>query len=116
MNTLPDNILDKIYNYKHQLVYKNVMLDFIQLFAYCGWCGKWMIAEQTCRDCWDEDENTITLFKIHCSRCGGAIVMDLIPILSSLCHDCVDDSNDGDTHYEELTVPRRHHERHPHVR
>ena len=115
MNTLSDNILDTIYQYKHQFQYKNVMLDLTKQFAYCGWCGTWMLTEQTCRDCWDEDENTITLYKIHCSRCGDATVMDFIPDFLPVCSDCNNDLSDEDTIYEETIIPKRHHERNHHI-
>ena len=114
MNTLPDNILDKIYKYKHQLEYKHVMLDLRKSFAYCAWCGTWMLTEKTCPDCWDENEEEVKLFKIHCSRCGDATFMDFIPGFLPMCNDCDNDINSNNDDYpvfEELTVPRRHHER-----
>ena len=115
MNTLPDIIQDRIYKYKHELEYKHVMHMLKASFSYCGWCGKWMLTEQTCRDCWDEDGNTIKLFKIHCSRCGDATFMEFVPDYLPVCNDCNNDINnqsgDDDTVYEELIIPRRHHEK-----
>ena len=40
MNTLPDNIQDTIYKYKHQLEYRNVMEQLKIGVCYCGWCGQ----------------------------------------------------------------------------
>ena len=79
MNTLPDIMQDRIFKYKHELGYKHVMHMLKESFGYCGWCGKWMLIYAKCRDCWDEDENTMTLFKIHCSRCGDATFMEFVP-------------------------------------
>ena len=115
MNTLPDIIQDRIYKYKHQLEYEHVMDMLKASFSYCGWCGKWMLTEQTCRDCWDEDGNTIKLFKIHCSRFGDVTLMEFIPTYLPVCSECDNDldnlSGDDDIVYGELLIPRRHHER-----
>ena len=116
MNTLPDIIQDRVYKYKHQLEYKHVMNMLKASFSYCGWCSKWMLTEQTCSDCWDEDENTIKLFKIHCSRCGDSTLMDFIHNYLPVCNDCdndIDNLNGDDNIYEEEIVPKRHHERNP---
>ena len=114
MNTLPDIIQDRIYKYKHELEYKHVMNMLKASFSYCGWCGKWMLTEQACRDCWDEDENTIKLLKVHWFRCGDVTPMEFIPNYLPVCNECDSDldnlSGDDDTVYGELLIPRRHHE------
>ena len=114
MNTLPEDIQDTIYKYKHQLEYKNVMNMLKGSFAYCGYCGKWMLTDKICLDCWDEDETMIKLFKIHCSRCGDGVFMDFVPDYLPVCSYCsvaMDDFDFDNNIYEELIVPRRHHER-----
>ena len=114
MNNLPDNIIDKVYEYKHQLDYKHVMLDLRKQFVYCDWCDTWMLKGQPCQNCWDEHENKIgrQLFKIHCSRCGGAEALDTIPLLSIMCDNCMNGLNNGSTLYE-VTRPKRYYERNP---
>ena len=39
MNTLPDNIQDTIYKYKHQIEFNNVLEQLMCGVCYCGWCG-----------------------------------------------------------------------------
>ena len=114
MNTLPDDIQDRIHKYKRQLEYKHVMNQLKCRVCYCGYCGKWMLTSQTCSDCWDEDEQTITLFRIYCSRCGDATFMEFIPNYLPVCNDCdndIDNLSGDDNIYEVEILPRRHHER-----
>ena len=40
MDTLPDDIQDTIYKYKHQIEYRNVMEQLKIGVCYCGWCGQ----------------------------------------------------------------------------
>ena len=54
MNTLPEDIQETIYKYKHQLEFKNVMNHLKDNYAYCGLCCKWMrVDKELCSDCWD---------------------------------------------------------------
>lgn len=39
MNTLPDDIQDTIYKYKHQIEFNNVLGTLMCGVCYCGWCG-----------------------------------------------------------------------------
>ena len=40
MNTLPEDIQDTIYKYKHQLEFEMVMWELTNELSYCKWCGK----------------------------------------------------------------------------
>ena len=39
MNTLPEDIQDTIYKYKHQIEFNNVLEQLMCGVCYCGWCG-----------------------------------------------------------------------------
>ncbi len=57
MNTLPEDIQDTIYKYKHQLGFKNAMDQMKCNVCYCGFCcdgqRTWTIC--SCDDEWSDD-------------------------------------------------------------
>ena len=75
MNTLPEDIQDTIYKYKHQLEFEVVMWELINERRYCEWCGMNGINGFEC-DCEDT-----------CVLCGLA-VETLGPTRNCVCAEC----------------------------
>ena len=51
MDNLPKEIITKIYEYKHEMEYLNVMNQLKVGVCYCGWCGQRQWTWTDC-DCW----------------------------------------------------------------
>ena len=60
MNSLPEDIQDTIYKYKHQMEFENVMCELKCTACYCGFCGdrKWLWTTCNCDDDWSDDSDS----------------------------------------------------------
>jgi hypothetical protein len=61
MNTLPEDIQDTVYKYKHQIEFKDVMDQLKCGVCYCGWCGDRQCTWTVCNcmdDCDDYDDDS----------------------------------------------------------
>ena len=60
MNSLPEDIQDTIYKYKHQMEFENVMCELKCTVCYCGFCGdrQWMWTTCNCDDDWSDDSDS----------------------------------------------------------
>ncbi len=56
MNTLPEDIQDTIYKYKHQLEFSEVMSELKCSVCYCGFCSdrQWTWTVCNCMDACDD--------------------------------------------------------------
>ena len=113
MNTLSEDIQNTIYKYKHEIEFRQIVNELKSCFGFCGWCGKHMPVSFKCNDCWDDSESEVTLYKIHCSRCGDGVFMEFIPDYLPMCNDCDRDlertGDDYDFVFEQMRVPKKHH-------
>ena len=75
MNTLPEDIQDTIYRYKHQMEFEVVMWELINELSYCEWCGKNVRFGFEC-DCVDK-----------CIICGSELISDY-PTKMCVCMIC----------------------------
>ena len=54
MNTLPEDIQDTIYKYKHQIEFSKVMGELICSGSVC-YCGRWTWTTCDCECDWSDD-------------------------------------------------------------
>ena len=81
MNSLPEDIQDTIYKYKHQMEFEKVMWELISEQCYCEWCGKNVRIGEECA-CVDV-----------CVMCGTPVETNY-PTKMCVCEVCVPDSDE----------------------
>ena len=59
MNTLPEDIQDIIYKYKHQMEFKDVMEQLKCSGCVC-YCGRWTLTTCDCECDWSESDSDIS--------------------------------------------------------
>ena len=60
MHSLPEDIQDTIYMYKHQMEFENVTCELKCTVCYCGLCGdrQWMWTICNGDDDWSDDSDS----------------------------------------------------------